>query len=83
MMFIILLKFEHQSFSILYDPSAYQTFPKYTLAYASSYKSNRTLSGGNGMALCEAYGSVITFMQVLASGKKDFVTSQNLIFGAN
>jgi hypothetical protein len=35
------------------------------------------------MELCEAYGSVITFMQVLASGKKDFVTSQNLIFGAN
>lgn len=83
MMFIIHLNFEHQPFSIQYDPCAGQTFPKYTQAYASSYKSNRTLSGGNGMELCEAYGSVITFMQVLASGKKDFVTSQNLIFGAN
>ena len=35
------------------------------------------------MELCEAYGSVITFMQVLASGKNDFVTSLNLIFGGN
>ena len=69
-MFKVHLKFEHQLFSILYEPCAYQTFPKYTQAYASSYKSNRTLSGGNGMQLCEAYGSVIIFMQVLASGKK-------------
>ena len=81
--YIIHLNFEHQPFSIQYSPLCSSNVSKIYTSICLTIQVKQTLSGGNGIELCEAYGSVITFMQVLASGKKDFVTLQNLIFGAN